>query len=173
MAANIEGMLKKGCWWVPRRPAFFFSAIWVGSQMAAYALVVGLMLSGQKFDLDMVLLIVGSPLLVFSGWIWINAFVMGGAIAKFWHIESLNARGWGIFAGIESVFALLAMINDVQGPLAVGATWGTWLVLTGMLATGVWFVHQWERNRWAGEIAILKAENASRLARKDAREDAE
>ena len=29
-----------------------------------------------------------------------------------------------------------------------------------MLATGLWFFRQWQINRRAGEIAMLKAENA-------------
>ena len=33
-----------------------------------------------------------------------------------------------------------------------------------MMATGLWFFHQWQINRWAGEIAMLKAENAMRRA---------
>jgi len=173
MAADIEAVLKRGCWWVPRRPAFFFSSLWAGSQTGAYALAVGLLLSGAKFDKDMALLILGSPLLLFSGWICVNVFVMGGAIAKFWHIESLNARGWGIFAGVESVFCVLARIYDVQGPLAVTVTWLVWLTLVAMMGTGTWFFHQWQRNRWAGEIAMLKAENASRLARLDEERESE
>lgn len=33
-----------------------------------------------------------------------------------------------------------------------------------MMATGLWFLHHWQINRWAGEIAALKAENAMRRA---------
>ncbi len=33
-----------------------------------------------------------------------------------------------------------------------------------MMGTGLWFLRQWQMNRWAGEIAALKAENAMRRA---------
>ena len=33
-----------------------------------------------------------------------------------------------------------------------------------MMITGLWFLRQWQMNRWAAEIAMLKAENATRRA---------
>lgn len=174
MAADVEAILKRGCWWIPRRPAFFLSALWVGSQIAAYALIPGLLMSGVKFDRDLLRLISGSPMLLWNDWLCLNAAVIALAIWRFRRPDSLDIREWGWFAGSQALFGLIQAIHDVKGPLAVGVTWGAWLVLVAMLGTGTWFAHQWQRNRWAAEIAMLKSENASRLAHQedeDASED--
>ena len=163
MAADVEAILKRGCWWVPRRPAFFLSAIWVGSQISAYALIPGLLMSGVRFE-ELLQLVAFSPALLWNDWLCLNAAVMALAIWRFHRLHSLDIREWGWFAGSQALFGLIQAIHDVKGPLAVCVTWTTWLVLVAMLGTGAWFIHQWQRNRWAGEIAMLKAENASRLA---------
>jgi hypothetical protein len=38
------------------------------------------------------------------------------------------------------------------------------LVLIGMIGTALWFLRQWQINRWANEMAVLQAENAVRRA---------
>ena len=162
MVVDFEEAFARGCWWLPRRATFYLSAVWVGCMIGATSLVAGFLVAGAKPDIGRLLPIVAAPVLLASGWLCPNSAVLIFAFARFVRTDSLSFRGWGIFAGLESVFALLARINDVQGPLAVAATWTTWIVLVGMMGTGVWFGRQWQMNRWAGEIAMLKAENASR-----------
>lgn len=164
MVPDLPALWERYCWWVPRRPAFFLSALWAGSQIGAYALAAGFYFSGVKFDREMAVFVLCSPLLLFTGWLCANVFVMGAALGRFSRMESLAARDWGVFAGIEAFFCLLPKLYDVKGPLAVTVTWAVWLLLVSMLGTGTWFFHRWQLNRWAGEIAMLKAENASRRA---------
>ncbi len=162
MAVDFEEAFAKGCWWLPRRATFYLSAVWVGSVIGAVSLAAGFLVAGARHPGDLYLMILGAPALLASGWFCPNSAVLIFAFARFVRPDSLSFRGWGIFAGIESVFVLLARINDVRGPLAVAATWTTWAVLTGMMGTAVWFGRQWQMNRWAAEIAMLKAENAAR-----------
>ena len=165
MAPDLARLWERYCWWVPRRPAFFLSALWAGSQIGAYALAAGFYLSGSS-SAEIFALFLWSPMLLASGFVCPNIVVMAVAIGKFSRVESLSVRGWASFAGIESLFCVIALILEVKGPLAVAVTWAVWLLLVSMLGTGAWFFHRWQLNRWAGEIAMLKAENASRLARR-------
>jgi hypothetical protein len=162
MSPDFEEAFAKGCWWLPRRATFYLSAVWVGCVIGAASLVVGMLVEGAKPEPALFLPIVVAPVLLASGWLCPNSAVLLFAFARFIRTDSLSFRGWGIFAGIESLFAMLALIHEIRGPLAVAATWVSWLVLLGMLGTGVWFGRQWQMNRWANEIAMLKAENASR-----------
>ena len=163
MSPDLEAILKRYFWWAPRRPAFYFSAIWVGTQIAAYALAVGIYLSGAKPD-EIVHLILTSPALLWSDWLCPNGCILVLAAIRFARLEQLSFRGWAIFTGLQALCAMAHGIFDVKGPKAVAITWGVWVFLMIAMAYGTWFFLQWHRNRWATEIAMLKAANASRAA---------
>lgn len=158
--------MARGCWWVPRRAAFYFSALWVGSQIGAYALIAGYELSGSRFDYPLWQVIFGSPLLLLGDWFVLNLFVLVGALAFFCRLDALDWKGWTAFATTEALATIVAHIVEVKGPFAVSVSWAVWLALVGMMFTGVWFFRQWQMNEWAGEIGMLQAENASLLARR-------
>ena len=167
MAISPDTIFSKGFGWLPRRPVFFLSAVWTGCQVAAFALLIpAFVASGFRLSRDMIELLVFSPLLLASGWLCPNIVVFTAALMRFSKLENLSVRSWGIFAGIESVFCIIPVLARRGGPAEVAV----WLVLLTMLAAGVWFFHQWQMNHWAGELALLRAENASRLARRVERE---
>ena len=147
------------------------SAVWVGSLITGFSIFIATVSEGGMKIIPMQLpLVLYSPLLLASGWLCPNLAVMAGAMIRFSRLENLGFRSWGVFAAIESFFGLL-------GALEWAASWGilmvlfsAWLVLAAMLAAFVWFLHQWQINHWAGELAMLRAENASRLAKREARE---
>ncbi|WP_193212308.1 hypothetical protein [Luteolibacter marinus] len=164
MSRDLEEIYAKGCWWFPRRVAFYLSAVWVGSQVGAFAIAAGFLTAMRRFHPDQFKVIWQSPLLLDGEWDVLNALVLASAAVWFARLDTLGYRSWAAFAGIESVFAVLGGIYDVQGPLAVTVTWFVWLVLAIAMATAVWFFRQWQLNRWAAEITMLKAENAARRA---------
>jgi len=164
MNPDFEDAFAKGCGWLPRRATFILSSLVVGSQVGGASLLAGIATAKGKFHGEMFLMFFASPVLLISNWLCLNIFVLIFALVWFWRSDALSFRGWGIFAGLESVFSVLGLINEVQGPRAVIVTWVTWLLLNVMMGTGLWFLKQWQMNHWAGEIAMMKAENASRLA---------
>ncbi len=60
---------------------------------------------------------------------------------------------------------------DVQTAWPITMAWLAWLVLLGMVETGVWLIRQMLTNRWAHELAVLNMENARRRAERDADEN--
>lgn len=164
MSRDLEEIYAKGCWWFPRRVAFYLSAVWVGSQIGGYAIAAGFLTAMRRFHSDQFKVIWQSPLLLDGEWGILNGFVLIAALALLARTDALGYRSWAILAGLESVFAVLGGIYDVQGPVAVSVTWSVWLILATAMATSVWFLRQWQLNRWAAELTMLKAENASRRA---------
>jgi len=166
MAISPDMIFEKVFGRLPRRPVFFMSAVWIGCQMASFALLIpAFVANGFKVEPDMIELMIFSPLLLGSGWLCPNIAVFTAALMHFGKLENLSVRSWGIFAGIESMFCIIPALSWLHSATMVSIVTGVWLLLLTMLAAGVWFFHQWQMNHWAGEIAILRAENASRLAR--------
>lgn len=163
MTPDFETFLKKRFWWVPRRPAFYLSALWVGSQIGAYALAVGLYLSGVRPQ-QIMLLLLTSPQLFMGAWMRLTGVVMIFGAFKFADVENLDLRNWAIFTGVLSLLAMLSGIFWMKTPLALTLTWTLWVFLIGALVYTVWFFERLDRNRWAVEIAMLKADNASQRA---------
>jgi len=167
MSISPDMIFEKVFGGLPRRPVFFLSAVWTGCQIAAFSFFIpAFVAAGFRHKPEMMELLVFSPLMLGSGWLCPNIAVLTAALIRFGKLENLSVRSWGIFAGIESVFCMIPALAR-EGSPAVG---GVWLVLLTMLGAGVWFFHQWQMNHWAGEIAMLKAENASRLARLEERQ---
>ncbi len=167
MAVSPDMIFAKAFRWLPRRPVYFLSAVWTGSQIAAFSLLIPeFFASGFRFSPEFLQLMFLSPLLLATGWLCPNIIVLAVALARFSRIENLSIRAWGIFAGVESVFCLLPVLGWAWtgGASDLAITLGVWLVQIVMLAAGVWFFHQWRMNHWAGELAMLRAGNASHLA---------
>ena len=172
MAISPDTIFSKGFGWLPRRPAFFLSAIWTGCQLAAFSLLIpAFVTNGFRLRPELLELMIFSPLLLGSGWLCPNIAVLTTALMRFGKLENLSVRSWGVFAGIESVFCIIPALAWLGSATSVAIALGVWLVLLAMLAAGVWFFHQWQMNHWAGEIAMLRAENASRLARRQERQE--
>jgi hypothetical protein len=168
MAISPDMIFEKAFRWLPRRPTFFLSAVWTGSQLAAFSLLIPeFVAAGFRLDPDWVKLMIFSPVLLGSGWLCPNIAVLTAALMRFGKIENLSIRSWGIFAGIESLFCVSPPLSWLHSATMVAIVLGVWLMFVTMLAAGVWFFHQWQMNHWAGEIAMLRAENASRLARRE------
>jgi hypothetical protein len=167
MAISPDEIFSKGFGWLPRRPAFFVSAIWTGCQLAAFALLIPEFVAGGfRLGPGLLEFLVFSPLLLATGWLCPNIVVLTTALIRFSKLENLSVRGWGILAGIESVFCIIPSLAWLDNAKMIAIVLVLWLLLVAMLAAGVWFFHQWQMNHWAGELAMLRTENAMRLARR-------
>lgn len=171
MSPEFEGVLKKGCGWLPRRTTFYISAVWVGCQIAGIALAAGHCVSVGKLTNDAVGLVMASPLLLGGGMFCGNVVVLGVALARFLRPENLSFRDWGIFAAVESVFALLSFIFKLKGWPAYTVTLSIWLVLVIMLGVATWFMRRWQLARLESEFEMIKAENAVRRLQREMRGD--
>ena len=171
MSPEFEGILKKGCGWLPRRATFYISAVWVGCQIAGIALAAGHWVSFGKLNDHAVMMVIASPLLLGGGMFCGNVVVLGIAFARFLRPENLSFREWGIFAAVESVFALLSFVFKLQGWVAYTVTLSVWLVLTVMLGVATWFLRRWQLDQLAAEFEMLKSQNAARRVRRQMRGD--
>jgi hypothetical protein len=130
--------------------------------MGAAALIAGELSGGGKVEMG---LLFGSPVLLLSLWLIPNLCFLGAAIYWFVRSETSTPLACGILAAVEALVAVAGWVKVLDGEwLPLTVAWVTCLVLIVMLATALWFLHQWQMNRWAGEIAALKAENAMRRA---------
>lgn len=162
MAVDFEEAFARVCWWLPRRLTFYLSAVWVACMIGGASAVAGRLFAGMKPGLWIYLELLASPVLLASGWFCANAIVLGIAFVIFLRRDALSIRAWGIFAGVQSLFAVLGAVLNTRSNGEAAVVWLTWLLLLVMMETAVWFLRQWQHNRWAGELAMLKAENAVR-----------
>lgn len=117
--------------------------------------------------------ILGSPSLLFSGWLFPNAIFLGINFCRLlFYPDSTGVRTWAAIVVCEALFAMAEVSDQIwRHPWALPVAWTTCLIMIGMACTGFWFLHQWQINRWAGELAMLQAENAARRAEMEADDD--
>ncbi|MCW1887758.1 hypothetical protein OKA04_23675 [Luteolibacter flavescens] len=159
MKIDFGDVFASGVGWLLKQLFLFVASIWLGCTMGAPALNAANLADGGRFNGGMLL---GSPMLLLTMWIIPNIFFLGAAVYWFVRNESNTIVACGILAGVESLVVVAGHVKDIDGWLPLSAAWATWIMLTGMLATGLWFLHQWQMNRWAIQIQELKAENAMR-----------
>lgn len=156
-----------GCSWIMARFGVFLAAIWVGSSLGVAALGAGMAAGGVRFSAGDIWVLLIGPAFLFTTWGVINAMILFGWLWTYVRSDSMSVGSLGALAGLESLFVMLGWVEELRGAWGVAVGWGTWIVLLAMLSTALWFVRQWWLNRWAGELAILHAENAARRAALD------
>jgi hypothetical protein len=140
----------------------FAASIWLGCTMGAAALIAGELSGGDSASFELLLF---SPVLLLTLWLIPNLCFLGAAIYWFTRNETSTPRACGILAAVEALIAVAGWVGEFKGEwLPITVAWVTCIVLIVMMTTGLWFLHQWQINRWAGEILALKAENAMRRA---------
>ncbi len=149
----------------------FVSAVWVGCSLGALALVVGACISTSYHALGGLASVLISPLLLCSAWLIPNIVVLGGGMGYFLISENAGFKAWGVVVAFESFFVMAGWSMDLQTAWPITMAWLAWLVLLGMVETGVWLIRQMLTNRWARELAVLNMENARRRAERDADEN--
>lgn len=146
----------------------FVSAVWIGSMVGGTALAIGNSWGSWRNALDDVYWIWASPAFLASSWLILNAFVLLGGLAYFMISESDGFLAWGILAGLESFFVVVAWASDLDKMASIILAWVSWLLLLTMLETGVCLIRQMLTNRWARQLAILNMENSIKNAEREA-----
>ncbi|MES2439006.1 MAG: hypothetical protein V4584_08060 [Verrucomicrobiota bacterium] len=144
---------------------FIVSAVWVGSLVGGIAWMVGRSGFSQLpsiFDLFM------SPLLLINLWIIPNVALLAIMTSYLLVSDESGHAAWGVIVGFESLFVMLGWCLNFSGVKDTALAWSCWLVLLVMLETGIWLDRQMRTNRWAREMAQLRAENAMRIAQRTA-----
>jgi len=159
MKIDFGDVFASGIGWLVKQLLLFLLAIWTGCTTAAVALSIGSFACGQGVDFGLILV---SPLLLLSLWLIPNLCFLAAAIYWFIRNETSSYTAWAVLATVETFICLAGWAKDLDDGLGIGVAWGSSLVLLGMMGTGLWFIRQWHLNRWAGEMAMLKSENAMR-----------
>lgn len=174
MKIDFSDVFAGGLGLVVRQIFLFIAAVWLGCTMAAVALMAGEIADHPGavgfIDGSDLRILLFSPLLLLTLWLLPNLIFLGIMGCRLViYSESTGFRTWAVLIGGEALFAMAGVTREFKHEwLPLTAAWICWLILTGMLITGLWFLHQWRMNRWAGELAALHAENAMR--RRDLKE---
>jgi hypothetical protein len=159
---DFGDVFASGIGWLVKQLFLFVASIWLGCTMGAAALLAsGLARGGWSFDAELLLY---SPVLLLTIWIIPNVCFLGASMYWFVRNETNTPLACGILAGVEALFSLAGRASWLNGWLPQSIAWVTCIVLIVMMATGLWFLRQWQLNRWAIELEELKAENAMRRA---------
>lgn len=162
MKIHFGDVFASGIGWLLKQLFLFTAAIWLGCSMGAAALIAGELAGGGRASFGLLL---GSPVLLRTLWLIPNLCFLGAAIYWFVRNETHTPRACGTLAAVQALVAVAGWVGEFNGEwLPITVAWITCAVLIVMMGTGVWFLHQWQINRWAGEIAALNAENAMRRA---------
>ena len=160
---NIAENFSSGPGLVIRQIVLFALAVWAGCILAGVGLTVGEMVEDRSFQVEPAK-ILGSPALLFSGWLVPNAIFLGINFCRLLiYSDSTGVRTWASIVVLEALFAMAEASDDIwRDPWALPAAWTTCLLSIGMACVGFWFLYQWQINRWAIQLEELKAENAMR-----------
>jgi hypothetical protein len=162
MRIDFGDVFADGIGWLLKQLFLFAASVWLGCSMGAAALIAGGLSVGYRADFELLFF---SPVLLLTLWLIPNLCFFAAAIYWFVRNETNTLLACGILAAVQALVAVAGWVGDFTGAwLPIAVAWVACVVLIVMLGTGLWFLHQWRINRWAGEIAALKAENAMRRA---------
>lgn len=144
---------------------FFAGAVWLGSIIGGLACHVGF---HRHHNLPTLLELFMSPLLQVNLWIVPNVAFLALMTVYLLMADGVGHAAWGVIVGFESLFVMLGWGLKFEETKDTVLAWSCWLVLLVMAETGVWLHRQMITNRWAREMAELRAENAMRRAEREA-----
>ena len=170
MQIDLEDILASTFGRVVVQAFLFASAVWVGCVLGALALVAGGCGTSWHDALGWLANVWASPLLLFSAWLFPNIVVLAGGVGYFLISENAGFKAWGVVVALESFFVMAGWSMELKTAWPIAIAWVSWLVLLGMVETGVWLVHRTLAKRWARELAVLNMENARRRAEKEVAE---
>ena len=152
------------------RALCFVLAVWTGCLIGAAGLTVGGIAAAGRFPPAALRGYLGhAPLLLVSMWGVLNVPFLLFSFIYFIRSELLGWRAWGWVIALQSLTVMAGWAkSELHGGLPLAAGWLAWLVLLVMVEAGVWLVFQMARNRWARQLAELRAENARRSAEREA-----
>lgn len=171
MDLDIEDVVAGAVGSVIGRFILFLIAVWIGCSVGALGMVAGIIADNGTWPKGDGMWILVSPLLLFSSWAVLNIPFLIFYLVRFIRGEGDDYVTWGVVLGVESLAVMLGWGRDfVHGWLPMSVAVLVWLVVLTMAETGVWLIRQMGINRWAREMAVLRAINAQRQAEKEAEE---
>lgn len=173
MQLDFEDVLASSVGRITAIALFFVSAIWAGSWIGGLAVIIGKVSfwgGSPHFDLDA---LIYGPVLLLNVWLIPNVAFLAILLIYVLVSDGMSHVTWGVLVGMESLFLMLGWCLDFADPKEPIISWSCWLVLLGMVETGVWLHCQMRRNRWVRAMAELSAENAMLRAQRAAMAAAE
>jgi hypothetical protein len=137
--------------------------LWLGLMIGQAGMAAGDLVESGSLDLDWMRGPFGSSKLAIFFWMLTGVLGLGAAWFKYSRLDGGSGIRWGIFTGVIAALSL-GMYTHQNDPewLPASAAWGTGAITLGMLGTALWFMRQWQMNRWATELLELQIENAER-----------
>lgn len=168
MQLDIEDVIAGAIGSLLGRFFLLLAAIWIGCSIGALAMVTAGILGSGMRDFSAILWVPASPLLIFSSWALLNIPFLLIITLYFLRNEDAGYLAWGIIAGVESLAVMAGWAHHFcDGWTEIASAWVIWLILLASLLSGVWFIRQFFINRWAQEIAVVRAENSQRIAEQE------
>ncbi len=141
----------------------FLGGIWTGVTTGAIALGAADLAGDGSLDDTELDNFFTDPQMVLLVWVLPGVLCLAAALFRFGRIDGSGVIRWGILVAAVSGGIVWGYVKEIDsGWVPVAAGWTAWVVLVGMIGTGLWFLRYWQINRWAAELTILKAENAVR-----------
>jgi hypothetical protein len=174
MNLDIEDVLAGALASVVVRAILFGVAVWLGCTVGAAAMLAGHIAEAGSWRIGVhESWIWASPLLLVNVWALLNIPFLFCFLVRFLRDESDDFLTFGIVVGVESIMVMAGWANHlVHGRLPLAVAGFTWLLLLIMIGTGVWLIRQHLINTWARRLAMIRAANAQKLARKEEQERA-
>ena len=139
------------------------AALWLGFTMGEAALVAGDLAEDFKLDRRWLIGRFESAYMLILVWGFPGAL---GVAALWFHFVRLDGGGrilWGIFNGLLALAWVGLQVELLDsGWLPTSAALTTCVIEIGMVGTALWFLRQWQMNRWAGELLAVQMENEMR-----------
>ncbi|MGL4400329.1 MAG: hypothetical protein ACRCXD_10705 [Luteolibacter sp.] len=171
MDLDVEDVMASALGSVLGRMALFLVAVWLGCCIGAAGIVAGSMAEMGTWRVNILWGLWGGPLLLFSSWAFLNIPFLMFTLLRFVRDEGDSYLTWGIVIGVQALVVMLGWVGDfVDDGVPLIVAWATCLLLLTMIGTGIWLVRQHLLNLWARDMAMLRAENAQRLAEREAEE---
>ena len=135
-------------------------ALWVGHFAGELSVIAGGLADG--YLRSPLLSLLSHPYEAILTWILPGLMGLGAVWLKFGRLDGSGGILWGILVGLIALGRVGFEVERLDAWLPITVAHATCVVLIGMICTGLWFLRQWQVNRWATEMAMLQAENAAR-----------
>jgi hypothetical protein len=141
----------------------FLGGLWTGVTTGVIALAAGDLAADGMLDDTALDDFFADPQVAILSWILPGAVFIAAALFRFGRIDGSGAIRWGLLVAAAAGGIVWGYVEEIDsGWVPVAVTWTAWAVEITMIGTGLWFLRYWQMNRWAGELAMLRAENAVR-----------
>ncbi len=142
----------------------WFGTFWTAVTLAFASLLAGEMIEHGRINPPILDWVATRPDIVALAWALPGVLSWTGLIVGLIR-QAVCIWTWSGVCMALSGLMIATSIGDVsKNPWVIAAVWSVWTILVAGVVATLWFLRQWQINRWAGELAMLKAENSARRA---------